>query len=221
MTKNSLPFVVSALGLLFGACSSDDNSSQTEAFFNLNVGNKWAYKKYDSTVSPAVYAYTGIIDTVTVTGIQEIEGIPFSVLEHKTHNENNPGQGTTFYEYLRVDGNGHLVGISAPTPDSPDLDADSAGVLHPGMDSGYENTVTSQFGTIAYDVFSQQALSVEGNSYSVIPYRGFFTNVDPEMPGKTIEFDYEAQTGRVLSRCHAVASPYSWEERLVWYQLAD
>ena len=224
--KNNLFLKIPILFLLFalGACSDDDNSSSTEEdFFNLNLGNQWVYKRYNFNFdNPTVYTFSGEIEHVEVVEIVSINGQDFSKLKHTKTYANNPNSSIE-YEYLRVNGSGHLVGFMDASSDIDEslINENSLGVLHPGEDFSYQYIRTEPYGIITHQLTPRVDMTVEGNDYSVLPYKGIFIPSSPELVSKTVEYNYQKQIGLVKRVCHVVAGPHSWEDRLVSYTIVN
>ncbi|MDQ7961703.1 hypothetical protein [Flavobacterium lindanitolerans] len=210
------------LAVSFGSCSNDDSSpsaTNTE-FFNINVGNRWVYKKYDFDFSnPGVYTFSGQTETVEVTEIVTVNGFTFSKLKHTKTFENNLTP-VIEYEFLRIDEQGHLRSIYTGTDETMEHFVVNEGfVQHPGTDSEFQFVQEYPWGTINYNLAAETEMSVENNNYRVLPYKGVFLPTDPDSASKTVEYNYQAQVGLVKRVCHAAFSNYSWEDRLVSYTL--
>lgn len=197
---------------LLTSCSNDDDPAPiaSPSFFNLKVGNKWVYKKYYHNPING-YSYTGTIDSVEVIGITPINGFNYSEIRHKRTNDPYPQ-----FEYLRVDAAGHLLGYPQYTEPAPGA---TPYIFHPGLDATYETDVTENYGTIHYFLAPAVIITVEGNQYTISPYKGDFTPTGSATVTKTIEYDYQPQVGLVKQIIHPVAGEDFWEERLVSYQL--
>lgn len=212
------------VAVLFTSCSDDDNSATLEeSFFNLNVGNKWAYKKYEnSSTNPTEFIFNGVIDTIKIVDEVTISGLTFA---KKSTKRVNIYSNTIIFEkttYVRVNNLGHLVEINE-TEALNTIQESHGLVLHPGLDFEYVYLVEEPYGSIEHRLYEQTTMSVEGNSYSIMPYKGVFTPSDshPGLISKTIEYNYQKKIGLVKLLCHGVSSNYSWEERLVYYELGN
>ncbi len=83
--------------VLFFSCSNDDNSSgindvnaQAEAnFYALKVGNSWNYKNYTYNNNTQEYDYSGVIDSVKITGIQIINDNTYFEFTTRTSGNDN------------------------------------------------------------------------------------------------------------------------------------
>ncbi len=209
------------LAVSFASCSNDDSSSTTNTeFFNINVGNRWVYKKYTFDFdNPGVYTFSGQTETVEVTEIVTVNGFTFSKLKHTKTFENNSNP-VIEYEFLRIDEQGHLRSIYAGTDETMEHIVVNEGfVQHPGTDSGFQFVQEYPWGTITYNSTEEMAMSVENNNYRVLPYKGVFVPTDINLVSKTVEYNYQKQIGLVKRVCHAVSSNYSWEDRLVSYTI--
>ena len=108
ITNNILAILAISICCSYG--NADDmqtpiETSQTAPFFNLNVGNKWVYKRcYNSHEHPEILTFTGQIDSVKADAVVNINGNEYSKLSHKNGSQIR-------YEYLRVNDAGHLVGF--------------------------------------------------------------------------------------------------------------
>ncbi|HEY0092529.1 MAG TPA: hypothetical protein VGB43_08595, partial [Flavobacterium sp.] len=127
-------------------CCSDDSPTETPAapvaFFNLNVGNEWVYKRYNyDPENPLVYTDSGIIDSVNVESVETLNGLQFSKILHRRFQDNQFLH--LGYAYQRVNNLGFLVGYSdgqlnigtALPQDLNQITEDSGTLLHPGTDS--------------------------------------------------------------------------------------
>lgn len=209
------------LAISFASCSNDDSSSTTNTeFFNINVGNRWVYKKYNFDFdNPGVFTFSGQTETVEVTEIVTINGLSFSKLIHTKTFENNSNP-IIEYEFLRIDEQGHLRSIYVGTDETMEHHVQNEGfVQHPGTDSGFHFVQEHSWGTINYNLAGETEMSVENNNYRVLPYKGVFLPTNPEYASKTVEYNYQRQVGLVKRVCHAAFSNYSWEDRLVSYTI--
>jgi hypothetical protein len=176
---------------------SNDNDSNNEQFFNLKEGNLWVYKEYQSDYEGLNPAFTGTVDSVRVTGTEVIDAKTYSVLQHSAGD---------YYEYVRVDENGHLV-------------YNDGYVLHPGTDAAYTTTITKDYGTISYATGTEAEINVEGSSYTLAPYVGYISanNNIPSGIGNSVS--YKEGVGIVVNRARFVAGLMYIEYRLASYQL--
>lgn len=206
------------------SCNEDDyTTSPDENFFNLNVGNRWVYKKYENSYNnPTQFTFNGVIDTVKIVGNVEFSGLTFAKKITKRVNINTNGVIYEKTTYVRVNNQGHLVEINDYDTQST-INESSGFVLHPGFDSGYIYLVEEPYGIIEYKLHPQTTMNVEGSTYNITPYNGVFTPSEshPDLISKTVEYNYEHAIGLVRFICHAVSSNYSWEERLVDYEIVD
>lgn len=217
-------------GFLFSCSQNDDASSNTAEntpFFNLNVGSKWVYKKYENSPdNPNQFAFSGIVDTVKIVGIETIQGLKFAKKSSKKVNINNGTVEAVTYSYVRINSLGHLIEITDKTPIENLTETDGQ-VIHPIKDFNYvyDREVNDGnghvFGTIEFKLYSAENIVVEGQNYNVLPYNGIFTpSLDhPELISKTVQYNYAPTIGLVRYVCHSVAGNYTWEERLVSYEI--
>lgn len=223
-----VPFLKSAVVFCLVAftfsCESD--SSADEDFFNINIGNEWVYKRYDnSPANPDVLTFTGT-DSVKVQEIVTAEGISFSKLQHRHFNASGLFSHVS-YEFLRINDTGRLIGFDSPDGDiETSVEFPVAGwghVMHPGEDFSFtqnDNYPLNELIPVFRYVTEQIDMTVEGNNYTVIPYKGDFITPG-ETATKTVEFDYEAQTGLVRSVTYHLQSTNFYEMRLVSATIID
>jgi hypothetical protein len=211
--------------LLFSCSKNDEVATNPESFFNLNVGSKWVYKKYENNFNnPTQFTFSGIVDTVKIVSIENIQGITFAKKSSKKVNINTGNVQPITYSYVRINNLGHLIEISEDNIVGT-ITETSGLVIHPINDFNYTYTTDVNpgeiVGNIEYHLYNAINMNVEGSTYSVLPYNGVFTPAanHPELISKTVEFNYTQNIGLVKYVCHAVAGNYSWEERLVSYQL--
>jgi hypothetical protein len=105
---------------LFFSCSNDDDNSgcnegttQAEAnFYALKLGNSWTYKNYTYNNNTQEYEYSGVIDSVKITGTEIINDNTYFEFTRRTSGNNsnnvllNPNGTST--ELLR-DSLGYLI----------------------------------------------------------------------------------------------------------------
>ena len=99
---------------LFFSCSNDDNSVNQEVqednFYALRVGNSWVYKNYKYDINSQTYEDTGVVDQVSIVGMETISGVEYYKFRRLTTGNE---EGITLcnpngehFEYLREqDGN--------------------------------------------------------------------------------------------------------------------
>ena len=163
-----------------------------------------------------------MIDTVKIVGNVEFSGLTFAKKITKRVNINTNGVIYEKTTYVRVNNQGHLVVIN--DFDTSSAISESSGiVLHPGLDSGYIYLDEEFYGTIEYKLYPQTTMNVEGSMYNINPYKGVFTpsETHPHLISKTVEYNYEHAIGLVKLICHSVGSNYTWEERLVDYEIVN
>lgn len=63
------------------SCSSDAETGTQPAneivnpgFYGLQVGNSWVYKSYQRNARTEAYEYTGVVDSISIVGTEEING---------------------------------------------------------------------------------------------------------------------------------------------------
>lgn len=110
---------LSVFALFFSCTNDDDNSvgstgnSQAEAgFYALTVGSSWVYKNYVYNANTQEYDYSGVIDSVKITGVEIVNNKTYFKFTTKTSgNDNNNlilNPNGTSTELLR-DSLGYLV----------------------------------------------------------------------------------------------------------------
>lgn len=223
---SKLLFIVASV-LLFSCSKNDEvslNSSNSQ-FFNLNVGSKWVYKKFvNSNSNPTQFTFSGVVDTVKIVSIENIQGYTFAKRSSKKVNINTGVVEETTYSYIRINNAGHLIEISN---NNSTLTETTGLVIHPINDFNYtynrevNNGNEEIYGNLNFQLYNSLNINIEGINYNVLPYKGIFTpNTNhPELVSKTIEFDYAQNIGLVRYFCHAIYGNYTWEERLVSYEL--
>ena len=223
IVKVLILFVVS----LLTSCSKKEEiqiiPTPNTQFFNLKIGNKWVYKKYDNSgINPTQMAFTGEIDTVKIVSLETYQGLTFAKKSsHKINVLYNYDEPVT-YSYVRVNNLGHLIEImNIYNSGIPTLTETDGLVLHPGLDQNYVYNQTFDYGSMEHHLYNSTNINVEGNNYLVYPYKGNFTP-NPAYSGlvsKTIEFNYKQNVGLVKQVCHSVYGNYTWEKRLTSYEL--
>lgn len=219
--------LITKIGVFFIAfhlisCSSDENNvPEDQSFFDLRVGNSWTYKRYYFEYNnPETYTFSGITDEVEIVENVVLNGINFSKVRHIQTSENSSDY--VYFDYLRVNERGHLIAISeAALTNIESINEDSGTVYHPGNDTEYQNTVQTAYGSIHYHSAPETSMTVENNSYRVIPYLGLYSPFQEESPSKTTEDNYQEKIGLVKRVCHEVISNHSWEDRLVSYRISN
>lgn len=229
MSKILFVFIVT----LLLSCSKNDEPTlvppPNPQFFNLNVGNIWVYKNYQNNQSfdtQNQMTFTGIVDTVKIVGIENIQGFTFAKKKSKKIFISTGDVKSISYSYLRVNNLGHLIEIK----DIGVLNETSGYVIHPGNDVNfvYNQEINNGsgevvFGNIEYRLYNSINKEVEGINYFVAPYNGIFTPTPASLQNgiisKTVEFNYSSNVGLIKSVCHTVAANNIIEERLVYYQL--
>lgn len=81
-------------------------------FYALSVGNSWVYKNYKYNSNTTTYDNTGVVDSISIVGTQDISGdMYYKFRRLTTGNENNItfcNPNGEYFEFLR-DENGDLV----------------------------------------------------------------------------------------------------------------
>jgi hypothetical protein len=209
--------------ILLFSCSENDQIPTNTTFFNLNIGNEWVYKKYQNSFNdPTQLTFTGIVDTVKIVSIENIQGLTFAKRSSKKVNINTGTVQPITYSYVRVNNLGHLIEIKDANIGM--LSETTGLVLHPGNDFSYTRnydvgTAPNISGNVEFHLYNAINMTVEGNNYSVLPFNGLFTPVDPQLISKTVEYNYSPNIGLVKSVEQAVWGNDRYEERLVSYQL--
>jgi hypothetical protein len=193
--------------------------STNTSYFNINVGNKWVYKRYNFNVVTGQYnGQTNTIDSVFVNGDTLINTNLYKKVIHRVYNDvvNNPTNFNEHFEFLRIDSNDHLIN-------------EFGRVIHPGFDNQYQythtysnsvNNVNIVYGTAIFQLVSPQNILIEGQTYNVNDFKGIFTgNSGLNVPNNIINYMFEEQTGMILSRCPTVSGTSYYEDRLIYYEL--
>ncbi|MFP9098121.1 hypothetical protein ACLI09_03640 [Flavobacterium sp. RHBU_24] len=163
-------FALAAITATLFSCSNDDDNSAPaeEAFFNFEIGDTWAYKHYSQN-SEGTFIFNSVIDTVKIVGTQEFYGETYFDFETKTYGTGG-NLSDTNHTYQRVDENGHLINSRGR-------------IVSPGNDTdftdNYPYTMANNdtIGYMATQLFQQQDIEVEGQSYSAYNYQSYFTPV--------------------------------------------
>ena len=219
--KNFLLIIATSFILFSCSKNDDDIQNVTTSFFNINTGNKWVYNRYAISTLGSTSSIIQI-DSVLVIGDTLINSISYKKIEHKEFTVNSNNLLQTYYEYLRIDSNDHLVDTNGY-------------VFHPGFDSQYQNVYThlsslqldyntgnygqNTWGVSTFQNVAPQNIIVEGQNYFVYDYLGNFVgNSSIGIPNNTIHYMYEEGIGMVLRRCPFVSSASNYyEDRLVSY----
>lgn len=206
-------FLIAAAALVvLTSCSDEDHDVPNEPFFNLAEGNEWIYDRYYVDESSG-YSYSDYRDSVRVEGQEIIDGLPYYIVNHYGR-FNSSEYRLDMVEKLRVDSNGHLV-------------YQNGKIIHPGTDTSVQGTYDyiiegDIIGQLQYSLEPQTQLSVEGHSYNVYPYLGYFTSSGqqhtPDGLGEVTY--YQPGLGLVLHKARIVgSSDYFREYRLISYNV--
>ena len=220
-----------AFTFLVISCRSTDESpvinQPDDAFFNINVGNKWVYKTYENNdfTNPQIPSlFKGRVDSVSIVGTVNIAGLTFAKQRTKIIYPNSNMNNTESFRYLRVNSKGHLIYIY--NPNDPNISETSGTVLHPGTDSKYTYSYDYMEGdqaivNLIYKLGTDKNIEVEGNSYSVKPYVADITPIsnNPALLKKTQDICYKKGVGLVREICHVVYGKGFIETRLVSYSV--
>lgn len=99
------------------SCTESDNSENQinppdDNFFALTVGNSWVYKNYRYNPDTEVYDYTGVIDSISIVGIQDFSDVSyFKFRRLTTGNESEItfcNENGEHFEFLR-ESEGNLI----------------------------------------------------------------------------------------------------------------
>lgn len=208
---------------LFSCEKSEDNKPKS-SFFNLNVGSKWVYKRYQS-LNNSPFEFSGIVDTVKIVSIENIQGFLFAKTSSKKVNTNYGTVDPIVYSYLRINNEGHLIEINNIN-NIGNLKESSGVVIHPGNDLNFtydkEVKISEEvLGIVKFLRFDEYQLTLEGNSYLVLPFNGIFTPSlnHPELISKTGGVEFSQNIGLIRSVYFVYSGSAVFEERLVSYQL--
>ncbi|MBF0695380.1 MAG: hypothetical protein IR153_10035 [Flavobacterium sp.] len=212
------------LGLIIISCNPDDNSViQTDEFiFNINSGNKWVYKHYNSPNDSGPFTFTGAIDSIEIVGTEVIQGYTFAIKNTRKFHGNQLSQND--YSYLRVNSLGHLVQIT--DIENIGLISDTTGfVLHPGIDANYTYNYDvngdPNIGNVEFHLGSPITINIEEEQYLVSPFLGLFTPSEnsPQLVSKTVGEYYASNIGMIKGITKLVVGDITSEYRLVSYEV--
>ncbi|QOW09490.1 hypothetical protein Q73A0000_03470 [Kaistella flava (ex Peng et al. 2021)] len=217
------------LSLLIISCRSSDDSNievpEPESFFNLNVDNQWVYKTYDNpdfTNPQSVSTFSGRIDSVSIVGKVEVQGLTFAKERTKINWPNSNLNNQENFRYLRVNNKGHLVYLR--TLDN--VTETSGSVVHPGQENAFTFSydfieMNQVVGNLFYKLDKEKNVEVNGVQYVVLPYLGDFTPAPNQsnLLKKTQEISYKKGLGLVKEICHSVYSKSYLESRLISYKI--
>jgi len=187
---------------------SDDNYNADDDFYGLRSGKVLVYKKY-TVDENGVETYTNKIDTVTIDGQQDINGLSYYKFHHKVYYNNALESESN--DYRRVDGDGYLV------------DENNV-VIHPGFEKNYVFTENlgsgvQPLGTAVYQLGDISEFALQNSTFAVYRYIGTINPISGSIPaGVGMERDYAASLGVVKFRTRYLASLAYLEDRLVSYQ---
>jgi hypothetical protein len=189
--------------IVLASCSGDNNTGP-ENFFNLETGNLWVYKRFNSPDN-ITYTASTRIDSVSVIGTVVFEGDTYSRMLHKIYNAGIFSE--QFEQNLRVDENGHLVFPSGL-------------VLNPGTDTEFTDVRPFQdAGNITYQLDDPIDVTVEGQEYFVYPYVGDYVPFNDQQPGQVIYDQYQSGLGLVCQHCTNPQGTSFYEDRLISFEL--
>lgn len=204
-------FVLLAFSALFTSCSDDDAQpiQQNQDFFNLVEGNYWKYKIY--TVYPdGTSTFNGAMDSVVVAGQEILDGIPFYKLEHWRLSGDISQATFEYAEHQRVNDSGHLIN-------------DVGEVIHPGYDIGFQHTrqvvIGENLGDLNFAMGNITSFNVEGSTYTVYPYLGYFVP-EIDVPESIGSYRYYTEgIGEVYQKYRFVSGNLYVEKRLISHHL--
>ena len=102
-----LIFIISIITILT-SCNSDDDTSPQTNFYALTVGNSWVYKHYTYNNDTSTYNETGVTDSISIVGTEEIYGDTFYKFKISFTNSDNNYSDFEEYYFLR-DYEGNLI----------------------------------------------------------------------------------------------------------------
>lgn len=206
-------FAFAALSAVLFSCSNNDDNNNAEseaAFFDYKVGDVWAYKRYSKNEG-GEFVLSSLIDTVKIIGLETYNGHTYFDFETKTYGA--AGQlSSTVHTYQRVNENGYLVNPQER-------------IISPGDDTGFTDnypftmTDTDTIGYMATQLFEQQDIVVEGQTYSAYNYQSYYTpNENGGAEGIGYQTFFSPGIGLVLGRYRYLSSPdLKIEYRLVYH----
>jgi hypothetical protein len=201
-------FTLLSLSLLIVSCSND-SESQDDSFFNLETGNLWVYKRFNSA-DGTTFTPSTRVDSVRVTETIVIDGENYSTLLHKVYNAGALSE--EFEIHLREDASGHLVN-------------EAGFVVHPGNDASYTHVrpiilgEEEQVGNVNYHLETPVDVTVEGQDYFVFPYIGDYIPLDSSEQTQYIFDQYQEHLGLVVQHCSAVFGPSCYQDRLIHHEV--
>jgi len=95
-----LLFIISVITIL-SSCNSDDDTSQQSNFYALTVGNSWVYKYYTYDKNTSSYNETGVIDSISIVGTEEIYGDFYYKFKRTITNSNDENFVFEQFYFLR------------------------------------------------------------------------------------------------------------------------
>lgn len=221
-------FAFLAVLFLLSSCTRTESIEEeiTEtSFFNLKVGNEWAYKTYDRIDFTSDLKFNGRIDSLKIVGEVTLNNKSYSKVRHIKRNVNAPGSSyenpPAYYEYWRVNDKGHLLNLSATNFDQGNSSDEVEEVKHAGRDIDFSHIDKSYYGDVVYKLYPKTNVTVNNQTHEVIPYNGQFTpnSQFPNIIPKIQENNYKAGLGLVKTICHSFEGTYNYEEHLESYSL--
>ncbi|WP_417199084.1 hypothetical protein [Bizionia sp.] len=193
------------------SCSSDDDSGThpvTEisdpGFYGLQIGNSWVYKSYQWNSSTETYDNTGVVDSISIVGTEEINGNTYFKFRRLTtgNTSNAPllSLNGEYFEHVR-DSLGNLI-----------YDDGSIKFTHSDLS---ERTITIQsWGTIFETLTANEAqMTVEAGAFTC-NYSGRYAK-SPEgeqFPGLD-RYYYADGIGLIYDTTSFVSTSYHTVER--------
>lgn len=162
---------------LFSCDSSSDDQQQDQqnqieaGFFALNIGNTWTYKNYKYNTSTSEYEDTGVVDSISIVGTQEVNGnIYFQFRRNTIGNEEsitfcNPNG--EYFELLRdslgflIDNNGN-VKFTHTNFNERTIATDTWGTIYEKLTEG-TSEITVEAGTFSTVYSERYAIDSDNN----------------------------------------------------------
>lgn len=198
-------FYASLMALCFSCNSNDDAQPQNEDnFYALTVGNEWVYKNYKYNTNTQLYEDTGVIDSVSIVGTQELNGNTYYKFRRWTTGNES---GITFcnengehFELLR-DSLGYLIN-------------DGGAIKFTNNDYSEREVSSQSWGTIYEKLATGETdMSVEAGTFScVFSERYAVESSGNQLPGLD-HYYYSDGIGLVFDTSSFVSNPIPAIER--------
>jgi hypothetical protein len=190
------------LTLIYSCSESDDianpdNQSETN-FYALTVGNSWVYKNYIYRFSSQNYVDTGVIDSISIVGTEDISGETYYKFRRLTTGNE---EGITFcnpngehFEFLR-EFEGNLI--------------DEDGSVKFTNNNFEERLLYEQEWGNTYEILVEgiTTMSVEAGEFDCINSERYARNLNGEQQAGLDRFYYASGIGLVYDTSSTVSNP--------------